>query len=350
MPYLVQGRTEACGRRTLKSGTHVPFCNKRIYDMQPLVRAENYGSAIVDATEAINLEPSYIKGYYRRGTANLALGKLKQAKGDFREAVKIEPGNKDARVKLAECEKAIKKEKLEQAVHAESLSAPGQDPDLVDVEATYAGPHTDDGEITLEFVEGLMAWQKDEKKLHKKYALQILQRVREIFKGEKSVVDVSVPDGKHVTVCGDVHGQYYDLINIFEINGRPSETNPYLFNGDFVDRGSFSIEVILLLFAYKCLYPKHLHLNRGNHESVNMNKMYGFEGEVASKYSAEMMALFTDIFQWLPLAHVIGRLPSAPMPCTSSFDARLAAASGCKKAATLPLCNGCNGQARVHAW
>ena len=63
--------------------------------------------------------------------------------------------------------------------------------------------------------------------------------------------------------------------------------------------------VILLLFAYKCLYPKHLHLNRGNHESVNMNKMYGFEGEVASKYSAEMMALFTDIFQWLPLAHVI---------------------------------------------
>jgi tetratricopeptide (TPR) repeat protein len=272
------------------------------------VCAENYGSAIVDATEAINLEPSYIKGYYRRGTANLALGKLKQAKSDFREAVKIEPGNKDARVKLAECEKAIKKEKFEQALHAESLSAPGQDPDLVDVEATYAGPHTDDGEITLEFVEGLMAWQKDEKKLHKKYALQILQQVREILKAEKSVVDVTVPDGKHVTVCGDVHGQYYDLVNIFDLNGRPSEANPYLFNGDFVDRGSFSIEVILLLFAYKCLYPKHLHLNRGNHETVNMNKMYGFEGEVASKYSAEMMALFTDIFQWLPLAHVIGAL------------------------------------------
>jgi serine/threonine-protein phosphatase 5 len=114
-----------------------------------------------------------------------------------------------------------------------------------------------------------------------------------------------------------VHGQYYDLINIFEINGRPSDTNPYLFNGDFVDRGSFSIEVILLLFAYKCLYPKHLHLNRGNHESVNMNKMYGFEGEVASKYSTEMMALFTDIFQWLPLAHVIGRAPSASASPTS---------------------------------
>ena len=66
------------------------------------------------------------------------------------------------------------------------------------------------------------------------------------------------------------------------------------------------LQVMLALFAYKCLYPKHLHLNRGNHESVNMNKLYGFEGEVASKYSKEMMGLFTDTFQWLPLAHVIG--------------------------------------------
>ncbi|KAJ1470890.1 Metallo-dependent phosphatase-like protein, partial [Baffinella frigidus] len=92
----------------------------------------------------------------------------------------------------------------------------------------------------------------------------------------------------------------------FEPSGKPSTSNPYLFNGDFVDRGSFSMETILLLFAYKCLYPEHFHLNRGNHESVNMNKMYGFEGEVASKYSKDMMTLFTDIFQWLPLAHVVG--------------------------------------------
>lgn len=76
-------------------------------------------------------------------------------------------------------------------------------------------------------------------------------QVRDIFKAENSVVDVPVPEGAHVTVCGDVHGQYYDLCNIFELNGKPSETNPYLFNGDFVDRGSFSIEV---LFVFICVF------------------------------------------------------------------------------------------------
>lgn len=70
-----------------------------------------------------------------------------------------------------------------------------------------------------------------------------------------SLVDINVPNEKHFTVCGDVHGQFFDLINIFELNGLPSDENPYLFNGDFVDRGSFSLEVILTLFAFKCMSP-----------------------------------------------------------------------------------------------
>jgi hypothetical protein len=81
-------------------------------------------------------------------------------------------------------------------------------------------------------------------------------------------------------VCGDTHGQYYDLLHIFELGGLPSPSNPYVFNGDYCDRGSFSVEVVLTLFAWKLLYPCGLHLGRGNHESMQCNQMYGFDGEV----------------------------------------------------------------------
>jgi serine/threonine-protein phosphatase 5 len=100
-------------------------------------------------------------------------------------------------------------------------------------------------------------------------------------------------------------GQYYDLLNIFEINGRPSPTNMYLFNGDFVDRGSFSVEVIFTLLAYKWLYPNSFFLNRGNHETDDMNKVYGFEGEVKAKFNDMLFNLFSETFDALPLAHLI---------------------------------------------
>ena len=68
-----------------------------------------------------------------------------------------------------------------------------------------------------------------------------------------SLMEIELPPGEggHITVCGDVHGQFYDLLNVFELNGTPSATNPFLFNGDFVDRGSFSFEVVMTLFMYK---------------------------------------------------------------------------------------------------
>jgi serine/threonine-protein phosphatase 5 len=121
-----------------------------------------------------------------------------------------------------------------------------------------------------------------------------------------SVVDLAVAEGAHFTVCGDVHGQFFDLCNIFDLNGAPSAENPYLFNGDFVDRGSFSVEVILTLLAYKVMDPTSINLTRGNHETAAMNKMYGFDGEVRAKYSAKLADLFQEIFQYLPLGAVLG--------------------------------------------
>ena len=124
-------------------------------------------------------------------------------------------------------------------------------------------------------------------------------------------MEISIPEEKdelpspHVTVCGDTHGQFYDVMNIFEINGYPSDSNPYLFNGDFVDRGSFSVEVILTFLLFKMACPESIYLTRGNHETKNMNRIYGFEGEVKAKFDDKIFDLFLEVFCQLPLAAVI---------------------------------------------
>lgn len=121
------------------------------------------------------------------------------------------------------------------------------------------------------------------------------------------LVRVDVPHNCKITICGDVHGQFLDLINIFEINGWPSKSHYYLFNGDFVDRGPFSVETILTLLSLKCAFPSSFFMNRGNHETSTMNKIYGFEAELTKKYSSypELFGLFQDLFNSLPLCHVI---------------------------------------------
>ena len=188
-------------------------------------------------------------------------------------------------------------------------------PLAVDVDEDYDGPRIEgaddgdgsipgDGRLTQDFVEAMVEHLRDEKRLHKRYVLIILLGIRELLAKDKSLVDLHVPDGEdgQFTVCGDTHGQFYDLLESFRINGSPSSENPYHFNGDFVDRGSFSVEVALTLFAYKLAYPDGLFLTRGNHESRTCNAMYGFEGEVLHKYDRSVMSLFTEVFNQLPLA------------------------------------------------
>lgn len=102
-------------------------------------------------------------------------------------------------------------------------------------------------------------------------------------------------------------GQYFDLLELFNKNGFPSPTHAYLFNGDFVDRGSWSCEIALLLFAYKILWPKTFFVNRGNHETDDMNRVYGFEGECKAKYNERTFKLFSESFSALPLATLIGK-------------------------------------------
>uniref|UniRef100_A0A8C7FQZ8 Serine/threonine-protein phosphatase n=1 Tax=Oncorhynchus kisutch TaxID=8019 RepID=A0A8C7FQZ8_ONCKI len=250
------------------------------------LRTECYGYALADATKCLEIDKNYIKGYYRRATSNMALGKFKAALKDYETVVRVRPNDKDAKMKYQECNKIVKQKAFERAIASDEMKksvVDSLDIENMMIEDEYTGPKLEEGKVTMRFMKEMMECFKDQKKLHRKCAYQT----------------------EKITICGDTHGQFYDLLNIFELNGLPSETNPYLFNGDFVDRGSFSLEVILTLFGFKLLLPDSFYLLRGNHETDNMNQMYGFEGEVKAKYTTQMFTLFSEVFQWLPLAQCI---------------------------------------------
>uniref|UniRef100_A0A1I7UCE4 Serine/threonine-protein phosphatase n=1 Tax=Caenorhabditis tropicalis TaxID=1561998 RepID=A0A1I7UCE4_9PELO len=107
-----------------------------------------------------------------------------------------------------------------------------------------------------------------------------------------------------VKICGDIHGQYEDLLALLELNGWPPETK-YLFLGDYVDRGPFSVEVISLLFAYQLLYPDKVFLLRGNHESRPVNMQYGFFLECRKRFSTTLYDAYQMAFYCMPLCAVI---------------------------------------------
>lgn len=274
------------------------------------LKTECFGYALADASKSLELDKNYLKGYYRRATAYMSLGKFKQALRDYETVTKAKPNDVDARSKFTECNKIIKKIAFMKAISVEDTKkcvADTIDLESIVIEDEYTGPKLENGKVTLEFMKQLLQHFKDQKKLHRKYAYKILLDVKQLFMAQPSLVEITVGENEKFTVCGDIHGQYYDLLNIFELNGLPSETNPYLFNGDFVDRGSFSVECIFTLFGFKLLYPNHFFMSRGNHESQTMNQMYGFEGEVKAKYTSQMSEFFTEVYNWLPLAHCINK-------------------------------------------
>lgn len=129
----------------------------------------------------------------------------------------------------------------------------------------------------------------------------ICTKVKEIFELEENVHQVPAP----CTIVGDIHGQFFDLLELFLVGGDIPDAN-YVFMGDFVDRGYHSVESFLFLLVVKILHPKHVALVRGNHESRQITQVYGFYDECLRKYgNPNVWRYCTEVFDFLPLASVV---------------------------------------------
>ncbi|XP_072286726.1 serine/threonine-protein phosphatase 5 [Pyxicephalus adspersus] len=240
----VQYYTEAI---TLDPNNAIYYGNRSL----AYLRTECYGYALADASRAIQLDAKYIKGYYRRAASNMALGKLKAALKDYETVVKVRPNDKDAQMKFQECSKLVRQKAFERAIACDQHNRSVVD--SLDIEG---------------------------------------------MSDHHSTTPLCLPYPSPTPLClisqhSLIFGGFPEFLQIF--------------NGDFVDRGSFSVEVIVTLCGFKLLYPAHFHLLRGNHETDTMNQMYGFEGEVKAKYSTQMFQLFSEVFQWLPLAMCVNQ-------------------------------------------
>uniref|UniRef100_A0A4W4GDM0 Serine/threonine-protein phosphatase with EF-hands n=1 Tax=Electrophorus electricus TaxID=8005 RepID=A0A4W4GDM0_ELEEL len=179
----------------------------------------------------------------------------------------------------------------------------------IEVPDTYSGPHLTFPLCTHNVTELLEAI-KHKQLLHSRYVLQLLGETWKLLRVLPNINVVSTCQSKEITICGDLHGHLEDLLLVFYKNGLPSTETPYVFNGDFVDRGKDSMEILLILFSFQLLYPSGVHLNRGNHEDHIVNLRYGFTKEVLGKYKVHgkrILKLLQKIFSQLPLATVIDR-------------------------------------------
>ena len=310
------------------------------------LKLEKIGAALDDANHAIKWDPDNIKGYYRRGKANLALLKYEDALIDLEYAYEKYP-EKNVKDKIDEIKFQIEKKKLinSEITNSDDVNINEEPPEVLldlkyieneikkeeekvkmklyendkETKPVQKRPRSESDAIKKQeykdklsmtktwIIEEVIEDMKNKNYISKLSLLKIILDVTKINMVEPSLIDISIKKTETFNICGDIHGQFYDLLNIFKLYGYPSENNQYLFNGDFVDRGSFSVECLITLLCFKLLYPKHFYLARGNHESRNLNKVYGFEQEVLSKYDSTVYEAFIRFFFSLPLAHCINK-------------------------------------------
>lgn len=170
--------------------------------------------------------------------------------------------------------------------------------------STDATKSKDDGFDIDALLESLVAARNykpgTEVDLSEKDILSLCQKTRQVLLDQPILLELEAP----ITVVGDVHAQYYDLLRIFESSGFPPEAN-YIFLGDYIDRGKQGIETFVLLMAYKLKFPENFFLLRGNHECAAITRIYGFYDECKRRFSTRAWKQCCDVFNCLPLAATI---------------------------------------------
>ena len=138
-------------------------------------------------------------------------------------------------------------------------------------------------------------------RLSVKLVMKLLRTAYRMLKQADNISRIDIPEGCKMTVVGDLHGQLADLLHILDESGLPADDNRYIFNGDFVDRGQYSVECICILLALYASDPQNVVLNRGNHEDIAINRVYGFQAECVDKYGELAYGMFCEVFRYLPL-------------------------------------------------
>lgn len=319
----------ACYTQAIElDGSNPVFYSNRA---QVHIKVENYGLAISDCNEALKADKEFSKAYYRRGVSLMAILNYKEAQVNFKEVLKRVPNDRLTLENHKQCTNFLKKAAFEKAIAGDSRTSiiAQIDFDGMLVEKTWDGPELtvqkDGDRIHLDgldenYVQYMLQVFKDGGRLPKKHVFAIVAKACDLFRSESTLTEISmrhkhlqngpqetVVDARKITVCGDTHGQFYDVLNLFERFGPVSDDHVYLFNGDFVDRGLWLCEVALYLYALKILHPTAMYINRGNHETNDMNRTYGFADECEHKYSKKVFEAFAELFGALPLAALVNQ-------------------------------------------
>eukprot|EP00922_Rhytidocystis_sp_ex-Travisia-forbesii_P032363 GHVS01048091.1.p1 GENE.GHVS01048091.1~~GHVS01048091.1.p1 ORF type:complete len:1000 (-),score=105.05 GHVS01048091.1:214-3213(-) len=180
-----------------------------------------------------------------------------------------------------------------------------------EVDPGYTGPTLQSGPVIRQFGLDLIDHYRRNPTicLPRKFAFALLVQIEDMLRNhiKGAVIEVDIPKkaDTRLVMVGDTHGQLNDVLWLFYKFGPPSSTNIYLFNGDIADRGAHAAEIFLLLFAFKLAHYDSVIINRGNHESADMNEVYGFAQEVRQKYGGLLYQKFQDVFHLLPLCVVL---------------------------------------------